>query len=262
MELPCELLGNQFKWGYLILRATQFYRCIFPPLNTWQLHVQHSVPTYATKLPHLYISKWFHHGSICTSLHNKHLKTVRDIQIKHWVTRILLWIKQGLYLGRQWWSQQGQGPTLKPLRCRVDTGVAAVPEALASGRSSRRQWAPAARPSPPAATTFRRTSCEKEGRRDKKKNAWNSTKSKGIAPKLCTGDLHGVGKISQKSHVSIRTQTPGISDHVQECSFCPQNEIGSILRARVDSIKFTHGVASTHVFARIKPTESSPNAYI
>jgi len=94
------------------------------------------------------------------------------------------------------------------------------------------------------------------------KNARNSTESKRIAPKLCIGDLHGVGKLSRKSHVSNRTQTLGISDHVQECSFSPQNEIGSILRARVDSIKLTHGVASTHVFARIKPTKSSPNAWI
>ena len=102
----------------------------------------------------------------------------------------------------------------------------------------------------------------REERRDKKKNAPNLIKSKGIAPKLCTCDLYGVGKISRKCHGSIWTQTLGISDHVQECSFSPQNKIGSILRARVDSIKFTHGVASTHVFARIKPTKSSPNALL
>ena len=103
---------------------------------------------------------------------------------------------------------------------------------------------------------------EKDDRINKEENARNLTKSKGIAPKLCTGDLHGVGKLSRKSHVSIRTQTQGISDHEQECSFSHQNEIGSILHACVDSIKFTHGVASTHVFARIKPTKSSLNARI
>ena len=60
----------------------------------------------------------------------------------------------------------------------------------------------------------------REGQRDEEKNAQNSTKSKGIAPKHCTGDLHGVGKLSQKSHVSIQIQTAGISDHVQERANC------------------------------------------
>ena len=94
---------------------------------------------------------------------------------------------------------------------------------------------------------------------NKEENARNLTKSKGIAPRLCIGDLRGVRKLSRKNHVSIRTQTAGISYHEQECSFSHQNEIGSILRARVDSIKFT---ASTHVFTRIKATKSSPNALI
>ena len=43
----------------------------------------------------------------------------------------------------------------------------------------------------------------REERRDKKKNAPNSIKSKGIAPKLCTGDLYGVLKLSRKRHGSI-----------------------------------------------------------
>ena len=54
----------------------------------------------------------------------------------------------------------------------------------------------------------------REERRDKKKNAPNSIKSKGIAPKRCTGDLYGVLKLSRKRHGSIWTQTPGISVHV------------------------------------------------
>ena len=39
---------------------------------------------------------------------------------------------------------------------------------------------------------------EKDDRINKEENARNLTKSKGIAPKLCTGDLHGVGKLSQR----------------------------------------------------------------
>jgi hypothetical protein len=77
------------------------------------------------------------------------------------------------------------------------------------------------------------------------------TKSKEIAPKLCTGDLHGVDEHALRDHRPISTQTPGKSDFVQELEKVARRENRRFLHARVDLVQLTLRIASTHVIARI-----------
>ena len=49
-----------------------------------------------------------------------------------------------------------------------------------------------------------------------------STKSKGLALKLCTDDHNRVGELTIGDHYPKQIQTPGIADLVQEHGFSPK----------------------------------------